>query len=258
MDYTSGGDHNTAGLSQFRQQRPPQEAISGRIPHTESVPLQNQYQFVPGQYPPPVLDNSYIPISGRQAPAQLAQAGPSRISGSEYSASVRTHQQLSPGSLHGAVDYNPVPQPQMNSDLFYYPPELVSGDQSSQPYGYGGTSHQQPQYHSPVDPATNFTPNSDLHTLPPNTSVSPPWTEERLPQGYPSTAGPSKPTSSPQRPRLAGQPAGKRDRGMTKKLVGRKRQRRGVEGDSESESDEDASEAVQVPSRGPENLPTRL
>jgi hypothetical protein len=260
MDYTSGGDHNTAGLSQFRQQRPPQEAISGRISHTESAPLQNQYQFVPGQYPPPVLDNTFIPISGRQILPQLTQAGPSRVLDSEYSASVRTHQQQSPGSLHGAVDYNPVPQQPMNSDLYYYPPDLVSGDQSSQPYSFG-TSHQQPQYQSPVDPAMSFTPNSDLHTLPPNTSVSPPWTEERLPQGYgtgPSAAGPSKVTPSPQRPRLAGQPAGKRDRGMAKKLVGRKRQRRGVEGDSESESDEDASEAVQMPSRGPENLPTRL
>jgi hypothetical protein len=43
-----------------------------------------------------------------------------------------------------------------------------------------------------------------------------------------------------------------------KKTAGRKRPRKSGGGDSESESDEDASEAVQTPSRGPENMPTRL
>jgi len=264
MDYSSGAAANAAGLSPFRQQRPQQGA---RIPHTESVPMQNQYQFVSsGQYPPPpVLDTHFIPISGRQV-QPLAQAGPSsaRPLGSEYSTSIRTHQQqqqqLSPGSLHGAVDYNPVTQQQqaMNNEPYFYSADLVSGDQS---YNYGA-SHQQPHYQSPIEQTTGFTPNSDLHTLPPNTSVSPPpWPEERLPQGYTtglSAAGPSTAGPSAQRPRLP-QPAGKRDRGMAvKKTAGRKRPRKSGGGDSESESDEDASEAVQTPSRGPENMPTRL
>lgn len=267
MEYTPGaGDHNVTGLPQFRQQRlQPQEAISGRIPHTtttEPVPLQNQYQFVSaGQYgPPPVIDHHYISGSGRQA-------GPSeRPAGSDYSASVRTHQQHSPGSLHGAVGYN---QPTMNSDLYYYPSDLIgaSASDQSQSYGYtsGGGSHQQHQYQSPVAASTGFTPSSDLHTLPPHTSVSPPWTEERLPQGYgpgPPTAGPSTLTgpSTAQKPPRLGQPTGKRERGSVKKpVVGRKRPRKSGAGESESESDEDASEAVQTPSRGgPENLPTRL
>lgn len=267
MDYSSGAAAaNAAGLSQFRQQRLQQQQGS-RI---ESVPMQNQYQFVSsGQYrPPPVLDTHFIPISGRQV-QPLAQASPSSLRplGSEYSTSIRTHQQqqLSPGSLHGAVEYNPVTQQQtMSNDPYFYSTDLVSGDQS---YNYG-SSHQQPHYQSPVDQATGFTPNSDLHTLPPNTSVSPPpWTEERLPPGYAtgtSAAGPSTAGPSAQRPRLS-QPAGKRDRGTAaKKIAGRKRQRKsgggggGGGGDSESESDEDASEAVQMSSRGAENLPTRL
>jgi hypothetical protein len=268
MDYTPG-DHNAAGLSQFRQQRPPpQEAISGRIPHTttESVPLQNQYQFVTsGQYGAPVIDHHYISNSGRQA-SQLAQAGSSaRPTGSDYSASVRTHQQHSSGSLHTNVDYNQVPQQTMGSDLYYYPSDLVVPI-SHIPMGtqvVGAHINNNLITSRPIDQST-FTPSSDLHTLPPHTSVSPPWTEERLPQGYgpgPSSAGPSTAgPSTAQKPRL-GLPVGKRERGVDEEnllVESESDQRKSGGGDSESESDEDASEAVQTPSRGPENLPTRL
>jgi len=238
-------------MSQFqhhRQQPQRQQTITART-STEPVTLQNQYQFVPGQYhppPPPPQSSSighhhqYMSASGRQ----LAPAGTSaRPTGSDYSSSVRTHQQNPPsGSLHGAVDY--VPQPGMSSDLYYYPSDIVGAGDQPQSYGFSGAGTQ--PYHDP-----SFTPSSDLHTLPTHTSVSPPWTEEHLPQGY--GAGPS---SAPT-PR-ASQAPGKRDRGPAKKTAGRKRPRKTGGGDSDSDSDEDTFEAAATPSRGPENMPPRL
>jgi hypothetical protein len=253
MEYNIGGDNVADEISQFqhhRHQPQRQQTITARSP-PEPVPLQNQYQFVPGQYHPPAPPTSsidhhhqYMSTSGRQ----LAPTGTSgRSASSDYSTPVRTHQQNSTsGSLHGAVDYSQVPQQQagMSSDLYYYPSDIVGGaDQPQQPFGYSGGGTQ--PYHDP-----SFTPSSDLHTLPAHTSVSPPWTEEGLPQGY--AAGPS---SAPT-PR-AGQAAGKRDRGTAKKTAGRKRPRKSG-GDSESDSDEDILDAAPTPSRGPDNLPPRL
>ena len=248
MDYNMPPDSEEMSQFQHHRGQPQrQQTITAR-----DAPLQNQYQFVPGQYhphpqpPPSSLDHhhhhhQYMSTSGRQ----LAPAGTAGRPGTDYSTSaVRTHQQNPPSaSLQGAIDYNPVPQQSMSSDLYYYPSEIVGGGDQSQSFSFTGGGGSQ-QYHDP-----SFTPASDLHTLPAHTSVSPPWTEEHLPQGY--GAGPS---SAPA-PRVAA----KRDRGPAKKTAGRKRPRKsGAGGDSESESDEDTFEAAPTPSRGPENMPPRL
>lgn len=253
MDYNIGDHNNTdENMSQFqhhRQQPQRQQTITARTATEPVVPLQNQYQFVTGQYQPPPSSSidhhhQYMSSSGRQ----LGPAGTAGRSTSDYSSSIRTHQQHpSPGSLHGAIDYNPQG---MGSDLYYYPSDIVSGDQAQPPYAYpgGGTTQT---YHD-----TSFTPSSDLHTLPPNTSVSPPWTEERLPAGY--GGGPS--SSSVQTPRIS-QTAQKREKGgpgSAKKTAGRKRARKSGAGDSDSDSDEDTFDAAPTPSSRPENIPPRL
>ena len=251
MDYnnTIGGDggENMSQFHHHRQQPQRQQTITPR--QTEPVPLQNQYQFVPGQYHPPSTPsssmdhhNQYMSSSGRQ----LAPAGPSGRSASDYSTSVRTHQHNPPsGSLHGAIDYGQVPPQGISSDLYYYPSDIVGGGDQPQSFTFSTGGGSQP-YHDP-----SFTPSSEIHNLPTHTSVSPPWTEEHLPQGY--GAGPSSvPTVR------TGQAAGKRDRGPAKKTAGRKRARKSGAGDSESESDEDTFDPAPTPSKGPDNRPARL
>jgi hypothetical protein len=240
----NGGDD----LSQFQHHRQPpqrQQTITARQTPTEPVPLQNQYQFVPGQYHPPATPsssmdhhNQYMSSSGRQ----LAPAGPSGRP-ADYATSVRTHQQNPPsGSLHGAIDYSQISPQGLSSDLYYYPSDIVgTGDQPQPFFSSGGGSQT---YHDP-----SFTPSSEMHTLPTHTSVSPPWTEERSPQEY--GAGPSAPT-----PRT-GQTAGKQDRGPERKrkrpLAGKSRPE-----DSESESDEDTYDPAPKSSKRPDNIPPRL
>lgn len=235
MSYNIGDDHGADEMSQFQQPRPPhrQQTITVRTP-PEPVPLQNQYQFVPGQYHPPPPPSSsvdhhhqYMSSSGRQLPP----AGTPGRSGSDYPSSLRTHQQNpTSGSLHGAVDF--VSQPGMNNDLYYYP-DLGGGDQS-QSYAFSGGGSQQ---------FNDSTLPSDIHTLPAHTSVSPPWTEER---GY--GAGPS----SARTPRTT-QTAGKVDK--TRK---RKRHPKTGGRDSESDTDEDTFDAAPTPSKGPDNVAPRL
>jgi hypothetical protein len=239
-------------MSQFqhhRQQPQRQQTITARQTPTEPVPLQNQYQFVPGQYHPPSTPsssmdhhNQYMSSSGRQ----LAPTGSSARPAADYATSVRTHQQNLPsGSLHGAIDYSQISPQGLSSDLYYYPPDIVGGSDQPQSFGFpsGGGSQT---YHDP-----SFTPSSEIHTLPMHTSVSPPWTEERSPQGY--GAGPS---SAPTQ--RTGQTAGKRDRGSAKKTTARKRPRKSGAVDSESESDEDTFDPAPTASKGTDNIPPRL
>lgn len=209
------GDQNVPALAQSQFQQHHRQA---------RPPMQNQYQFVPNQYnPAPTSDQHYRPTQGipRQPPPQHPQS-PS----SEYPPPVS-------GRQTGMQNYS---QP-IDSNMFFYPPTSMGVSQPAYNNTFSGSHQPQQTYSSPTaDPS--FTPTSDLHTLPAHQSVSPPWSEERLPQTQ--TTLPQRPV--PRRPANAKPTPTKQPGSAKKPLAGRKRPRKsGAGDDSDSESDEDPS-----------------
>ncbi|KZP22940.1 hypothetical protein FIBSPDRAFT_859151 [Athelia psychrophila] len=213
-------DHHPANLAQAqfqqhqRQLRPQQ--------------MQNQYQFVPNQYnPAPTSDHHFRPTQG------VSPQDP-RSPSSEYPPPVS-------GRQTGIQSYPQSTQP-IDSNMYFYPPSSMG---SSQPAyaAYPGAQPTQQQQHLPA--YTSPTIASDLHSLPIHQSVSPPWSEERLPpaqmlsQRGPSTARIQRTTipSSKTTTAKQQQPPGS----AKKSTAGRKRPRKSGGDDSESESDEDPS-----------------
>lgn len=209
------GDHNPAALAQAQYQQHQRQLRPQQ--------MQNQYQFVPNQYNPAPTDHHFRPTQDPRSPS------------SEYPPPLSGR----PTSLQS---FTQPPQPIDSNMSYFYPPTSMSGSQQASYNSYSGSQQTQQQHHSSYASPTRA---SDMHTLPPHQSVSPPWSEERLPQLQTSSQRHGPSAKRPQRPTVTSPTTNttkQQQPGSAKKsTAGRKRPRKSGADDSESESDEDPS-----------------